>query len=566
VDRGIENDLVVKWLLEYGIEKENMVFIKGNHERHIIHYAHDIIKPSNEFMYRTLPQLKKAGIDKEELKELIPHLKNFFAYEFDDKKVFVTHAGVADIPKRPAVINQEEYLFGFGGYGFDVDLKFTEKNKESNWYQVHGHRNFRDGAVDLSLKSYALESDVEFNGYLSCLTLNNEGFEVHYVPSNIYNKDTLKKAEKDMFETRKYNELEKFITHRINNEKTDIEMLQLLRENDLIREKEFEHVSSFNFTRQAFFKKSFENELVSTSRGLFVNNETGEIIARGYDKFFNLNERGVEVSKMESVRDHTEGPYTCYEKENGFLGVTGYDSIRDTLFTASNSTPESEFAGWFREILSNEMNGNTDALKKELKKLKASAVFEVNDPVNDPHIVEYDKPHIVLLDVIKRDYELTKMNYDELKKFGEKLGLTVKKKGPVFKDFVSFEKFFNAVSNEDPFTTQKKLEGYVIEDANGNMNKIKLPFYNFWKEMRGLRDKIISCETKGKNYEISDLIKGRQFLTGSEDKAEKFMKWALENYDLETLKGENVVSLRNSYFAETNVLNNEKRVGKKVKP
>jgi len=567
VDRGIENDLVVKWLLEDGIKRDNMIFLKGNHERHIIHYANDIVKPSKEFLYRTLPQLKKAGIDKKEMKELVPHLKNFFAYEYEGKKVFVTHAGVANIPSRPALVNQEDFLFGFGGYGYDVDGKFTEKNEKTEWHQVHGHRNYREGAIDLNLKSFALESDVEFNGYLSCLTLDEKGFGAHYVPSNIYNKDMIKKLEKDMFETRKFNDLEKFITHRINSDKSAPEMLQMLRENDLIREKEFGHISSFNFTRQAFFKKSFENELVSTARGLFINNETGEIVARGYDKFFNINERGVEISKIENVKDHTQGPYTCYEKENGFLGVSGYDSKTDTLFTASKSTPESDFAGWFRDILSSELNGNTDALKKELKKLNASAVFEVNDPINDPHIVEYDKPHVVLLDVIKRDYEFTKMKYEELKKFGEKLGLTVKKRGPTFKEFQSFEKFFDAVSNEDPFETNRKLEGYVVEDVNGNMNKIKLPFYNFWKEMRGLRDKIISCETKGKNYTISGLIEGRPLLRGCEEKAENFMKWALDNYELEDLKTENVISLRNNYFAATREeLKNKNTEKRKMKP
>jgi len=90
-----------------------------------------------------------------------------------------------------------------------------------------------------------------------------------------------------------------------------------------------------------------------------------------------------------------------------------------------------------------------------------------------------------------------------------------------------------------------------VEDVNGNMNKIKLPFYNFWKEMRGLRDKIISCETKGKNYTISGLIEGRPLLKGSEEKAEDFMKWALENYELEDLKQQNVISLRNHYFEST---------------
>lgn len=563
VDRGIENDQVILWLYNEAINKENVVLLKGNHEKHIVNFAYKYQKPvSNEFIYKTIPQLKRAGVTNEQLQEISDNLLTFFCYSYDEKKVIVTHGGIADIIKRPSLLNEDEFLYGFGGYGFDIDKKFTEnqmKKGNKDWYQVHGHRSHKERIIDLNLNSYSLESGVEFNGYLSCLQLDKDGFKPIHIPSNVYRKELIEKAEENMFVKRKYENLEKFISQKLNAEKSNLEILEELRSNELIKEKEFGHVSSFNFTRKAFWSKSFENELVSTSRGLFVNNKTGEIIARGYDKFFNIDERGVQISKMDNIEEHTKAPYHCFEKENGYLGIMGYDSETDSLFTASKSTPEGEFAVWFREILNETVGENRLlSIKMDLKKLNACAVFEVNDPINDPHIVEYDKKHVVLLDVIKRDYEFTKMDYEHLKKIGEKWGVAVKNKGPVFPNFEAFKGFYNAVTSEDPFTTKKKLEGYVVEDKNGNMNKIKLPFYNFWKEMRGLKDKVVSSIKKEKNYDIEQLIENRPLLVNHKKQAFDFINWALNNKKIEDLEKGNIIALRNEYLVSENPkLNNE---------
>ena len=44
-------------------------------------------------------------------------------------------------------------------------------------------------------------------------------------------------------------------------------------------------------------------------------------------------------------------PVTAYVKENGFLGIVSYDEYEDALFAASKSTIDSQYAGYFQNML-----------------------------------------------------------------------------------------------------------------------------------------------------------------------------------------------------------------------
>ena len=67
---------------------------------------------------------------------------------------------------------------------------------------------------------------------------------------------------------------------------TDLEIIEQLNNSPLIKKKYLNNgIVSYNFTREAFYKKQW-NELTCRARGLFIDSETGKIIARSYDKFF----------------------------------------------------------------------------------------------------------------------------------------------------------------------------------------------------------------------------------------------------------------------------------------
>ena len=50
------------------------------------------------------------------------------------------------------------------------------------------------------------------------------------------------------------------------------------------------NISSFNFTKSAFYDKKWD-DIVCKARGLFIDTKNWRIVARGFNKFFNINER-----------------------------------------------------------------------------------------------------------------------------------------------------------------------------------------------------------------------------------------------------------------------------------
>lgn len=502
LDRGIENGLALKFVEKF-IDKENFLFLYGNHEKNLMNHASGWYQPSKEFLEKTLPQLLKSGFDKEKMMSIFNKMDGVNYLKFHDKKLIISHAGFPSIPNLPFFITREAEMYGYGNYGFDVDKSFAENKNHSNWIQVHGHRNQHGLTFKTYKNSFALENGVEFGGSLPVLNFELEkgivivkGFNIG---NEVFDPNIKPHGAKDMIFTTRVTDskvagYDATIDQNINN----VEIIQLLRNHELIKEKSFEskpHISSFNFTRDAFYdsKNSFRDELVSQARGIFINTENGDIVARGFEKFFNINERGIEQSSMEHVKEHFATPIQLFLKENGYLGLIGYDKKSDELVYTSKSDIELEFAKNLEGIIQNQFS------EEEIVKLKNFArmhninyILEVNDPVNDPHIVEYEKAHVVLLAVVKREFLYQELSYNATKEFAESFdNFPVKQKGPRFPTFEAFEKFYNSVTTTDGLNHKMQIEGFVVEDANLNRVKIKLPFYNLWKVNRSIKDYLV---------------------------------------------------------------------------
>ena len=72
--------------------------------------------------------------------------------------------------------------------------------------------------------------------------------------------------------------------------KTEDELYKALNENKHIIKKELKNnVVSYNFSRDAF-DKGIWNNIITKARGLFINKKTQNVVARSYDKYFNLFE------------------------------------------------------------------------------------------------------------------------------------------------------------------------------------------------------------------------------------------------------------------------------------
>lgn len=318
--------------------------------------------------------------------------------------------------------------------------------------------------IEVNDSVFNLEGHVEFGGHLRTLMLDQDGFHALEIKNDVFKQPEAIAQQQVMIGSVG-------------------DLLLQLRRNRYIEEKKFGNISSFNFSKKAFYEKIWDEQTVK-ARGLYIDTEKGRIVARAYDKFFNINERP-EI-KFDMLQYKLKFPVDIYVKENGFLGIVSYNEYKDDLFITTKSNPDGEFAKWLREMLYEKYPDAINGIKTFAKENDVSFVFECVDMKNDPHIIEYPENKLILLDIIKNDIKYSKYEFEDLCNIANKLGIEHKRKAYEIANWQDFFDWYYDVLEEDYEYNGEIIEGFVIEDAAGYMVKIKLTYYNFWKFMRNV--------------------------------------------------------------------------------
>lgn len=511
LDRGIENGEVVRWWLDRMAGRPDSMLIAGNHEDHIEIEAAGLQPVSREFAKRTLPQLKRAGIERDDLARIASSLSTHLAYRWRGRGVLVTHAGLGSWPEPMWGVPAGQLRKGAGRYQTPVDeawaswsagpeaRRMAEAMGVDELWQVHGHRNQRMLPVIAAERSINLEGQVEFGGHLRCAVLDESGWSSETIRNHVHN--TMQEFRmNDISDDRQGHGGSAPLAPWTSKGQTGLrritdERLGLLRADPMVFESVSEsrpHVSAFNFSKQAFWGKHW-NAVTTHTRGLFLDTSRLAIVARSYPKFFNHGER-IET-RDEALEANLSFPVTGYVKENGFLGITGYDEETGELVVASKSRLEGDFAGWFKDILTETLGeAGMEKLLRFNRDQMASCTFEVVDPVNDPHIIEEKSRRVILLDAIHRDEEFAYMPYADLVKLGAHLGCEVKKIAFTnIKDWPTLKRIIERIETDEtwrPNRASGPVEGVVIEDADGFMFKVKALFYARWKRARYGKERV----------------------------------------------------------------------------
>lgn len=485
LDRGIQNGEVVKIMAKLAT-KPNTVLLRGNHESHIMNYVSGRTPKSAIFVNKTLPDLKNTYKDDDllmdDLKTICASLRDFYAFQIADKKFFINHGGLSVIPAQPMRMSGFLFSKGQGYYGVRVDEAFEDmehRKENAGWYQAHGHRNTSrrySYKKESGQKSFPLEQSVEFGGYLPVLRVDKKG-EIKQI--NYKNRTY---AVQPGFTEQSKQEVAKLIE--------DMRGHSLVTEHKIGDEEIGQNVISFAFKKEAFFKKIFNDKEVCMARGLFLNEKTLSVVARSYDKFFTYKEPNMPGVTDEEIAQKFSFPVHCAIKENGYLGIVGYDDESDSLVIRGKSGIKGPFSQRFKELLLSKVDEQT--LKHFLIKNNVTLTFEVIDPVFDPHIIEYQEADVILLDVIHRSIEYRKIPYADVAASASVLGVKTNKANTFsFKSLDNMFGFINRVNQTspiDPSVKDKyKSEGFIIEDDNGNVIKLKTPYYNMWKNMRSAK-------------------------------------------------------------------------------
>lgn len=477
LDRGTENAAVMTWLLA-NYQRPNLVLIEGNHEAHLRNWTQHRPARSRQFNQVTAPELAAAEINSKKVHGFLYQLREVYYYNFHGTKVLVTHGGLSALPDKLALISSQQLIKGTGTYE-DVDTSDAAfaATAPADTYQIHGHRNRFSSPLRVNERCCNLEGKIEFGGELRTVSLTRQGFEERAVPSTIDATATIIEPVGDL----------PAAGESENGSVSDL--VTALRASRGVYEKAqavpWSHISSFNFKRDVFYNKTWD-ELNVHARGLFINTAQALIVARSYEKFFNLGER--PETQPDVLARTLQFPVRAWVKENGYLGLVGYDPERDELVFASKSSLSSDFAGWLRQQFDQLAPPNspprqaiTDYLRDDGGR---TLVFEVIEPVHDPHIITYAEPALILLDIVKNSAAFTVADAKERQKIADLLGCRLKRQAASFKNHDSLLGWLKLVQQFDYQYQDQPVEGFVLEDAGGFMVKVKLPWYAFWRQMR----------------------------------------------------------------------------------
>ncbi len=534
-DRGIENDRVVQFLASIA-GRDDVAILWGNHEDHLHAYAQGRRAGSREFSERTAPQLVAAHITPEQVGAMLDHTSELLLYRWHDTHVLVTHAGLPVVPEHPARVSTEQLGRGPGRYHERVDEAFSERAPEG-WFQVHGHRNQHELPILAGSRSFNLEGSVEFGGHLRAVSLDASGWTPIEIRNRVF-RSVGELARLGKLQRRK--QMPPWVGADMPEQpRMPPEVLAALMDHELIRARPSPsrpHISALNFTRDAFFDRRWD-ALNTRARGLFVDTERQLIAARSYDKFFNVGER--PETRPEALEESLVFPVTLYAKENGYLGIVGYDEAAAELFCASKSSLESEHAGWLQEQLEAALgDAGLERLRRYLRDAQCSFVFEVIEPVRDPHIVAYSEQAIILLDVVRRAVVFERMPYPQLVLVSEAFGLPCKQRGPVFEGWAGLSRFLELSDQPDWTWRGRPVEGFVLEDSAGFQTKLKLDYYSFWKRMRSVKDRVLAI--RGTDRPLQRNL--------SDERSRAFHAWCIRQPD--QVLSHDIITLRRAYLGE----------------
>lgn len=514
LDRGIENGEVLDWIIKEVSPKigKNVRWITGNHERHIRDFIEGSQIVSQEFVNRTLPQLLKANPNTKDIANFLSKCDDIFIYQHHGERVVVTHAGIPAVPENPSLIPANQAMMGVGGFGEDVDERFADwaSKQDIIWRQVHGHRNRKMHPPRVNDYSFNLEGQAEFGGHIRVAEKNRDGWKTYEMRNDKYlgpktwrdiNKDEGRKAHSAVMPIPSW--IERGQCRGYLSVETLHEFIEHAHVN--IREQESRpHIETIAFSKTAFYSKTWDG-ITNKARGLFINKADGRIVARSWDKFFNLGERP-EV-EIDVICANWKFPITAMAKENGFLGLASWDPVAEELVLSSKGSMDGEFAELFKEIAWQVLgHAGIEKLTRAVRDLNGTATFEVISPTRDPHIVEYEKDDIILLGFIHNDETFSKLDHEKLQKLGKYIGVETARILAKIPNEIALRSIVEKLKNPESGLYKMHNEGVVLEDAEGRFVKVKSGWYDMWKHARRLVERLALQRRKGEeiNLDIPD--------------------------------------------------------------
>lgn len=438
-DRGRSPHMVVHLLHNL---KGKAYFVEGNHDSHARRYLKGIKVPS--VAKQTFRDLAANHVKLAKVRAIMDQLVPFVAFTRHGHTGLVTHGGVeidkvvswgtkTVVPLAPDLCfiqganTRQGWQNAQYDYGFD-----TGKLSISRITQYHGHRSLStQGSIAPAHKGnvWSLESRVERDGYLSVVDVD---------------------AQKLLT-----------FTPQIMNDLESLEYSAFVKKSVLDS-----GLVAYNFTRAAFHKKVWNKDTV-LARGLIVRD--GEIIARGYNKFFNNGEH----ETMAEYLDRASYPVRVTEKENGFLALIARvdDTVR--VFSKAGVTAYSKLA---ETVLDENCPNWKEAVEEFLTTNPGHTLLCEVISNKDPHLVAYPGEGVYLLDIVRNTVRSKFMDSPIVDELATRCGMLRPRSVECWGRAQVWELLAQRAN--------EPIEGFVFRDSDGRMLKYKTDYYRRRKELR----------------------------------------------------------------------------------
>ena len=494
----------------------NVHLVMGNHERSIMHTIRGVRRYRDA--RETLDALAAHGVYNSRVITMLNIAVNMMPFTLGHERYFVTHAGVApqlftDSHRTLEGVGEgyltglyadETFYLGSNPYpqaragktqyaGYEDTL--NDLSRAAGITQIYGHRPAALGSEGYS-NLIPLESSVEYaGGELSAVVFSREEGSFGAPEKAVWKREIVKIPSSSLIPdpyasgSRAAGASKNAANGAAEPLNDGHRLLEEMRANPNVnvRATEPAGVLACNFTRKAFYKGAWD-KTTAKARGLFIHAETGKIVGRGYEKFFNMDEPGHENEAH--VRKRLAYPAVARAKENGYLAIiTVFDGVL-TVYSKGGATTYSRHAeSILRAALTEE---ELTRLTEALTRMDSSLTVEVVDPFRDPHIVPYEQVTLYLLDLVANtaQFSVKPARFENLWLSPQAFAQPrpTKEHGPVRIAAVTEI----VLENDADFTRllqdsrTSDAEGWVIRDSTGYMVKIKASGYSATKRARSI--------------------------------------------------------------------------------
>ncbi|WP_126382044.1 RNA ligase [Actinomyces howellii] len=471
---------------------DNVVLVEGNHDEHLRHVVGGLPGARWSHTRTSLEQILASGRTKRDVTDLLGRMRPALALRFAGRSWLVTHAGLdavtlervmsvdeatglrsydlTTVPMRQLLLgssSREQTYLGRSDYDRDVEALLSH----AEVVQVHGHRNgTRDqgpGPERAAPNVVTLEHGVENGGHLSVLEVRADGVETILT----FTDEPLAGGERAQggWCTEPGSLMARMVAHpevRIR----DVEGLP--------------GVVACNFTRRAFVKGVWD-ETSCKARGLFLQARSSRVVARGYDKFFNLGQAPGPADLGAVVRAGEGMPLTVRRKWNGFLAIVAVVDGSLRVLSKAGVTPYAQLA---HEMLLAHLGPGEEELAGLLEEAGASLTFEVISR-RDPHIVDEGEDKVVLLDAVRNQEQMELIEPLRLE-VAERFGF-ISPQVEVISQAAGREDV-EALAARARASEEARDEGFVISYGQGLMTKYKSRYYSEVKAFRALLERSLA--------------------------------------------------------------------------